>query len=73
MTWTNADEFRFAIRMGLRKGLSLIRGMRRALTEDEQDRIAGEVADSLRHGWKIEPIQPQVGAGHSGFAEKKSD
>jgi hypothetical protein len=58
---------------GLRRGLSLIRGMRRALTEDEQDRIAGEVAKSLRHGWKIERIQPQVGAGHSGFAQKKSD
>jgi hypothetical protein len=59
--------------MGLRKGLSMIRGMRRALTEEEQDRVAGEIAANLRHGWKIEPVPPQVGGGYSGFAEKKSD
>jgi len=73
MSWTTADELRFTIRMGLPKGLSLIRGMRRALTEEEQDRVAGEIAARLDHGWKIEPVPPQVGGGYSGFAQKKTD
>ena len=63
----------FTIRMGLRKGLSLIRGTRRALTEEEQDRVAGEIAAHLHHGSKIEPVPPQVGGAYSGFAQKKTD
>jgi hypothetical protein len=39
--WTEADELRLSAVMGLRQGLRLIRGMRRALTEDEQKKIAG--------------------------------
>jgi len=31
-----ADELRLSVLMGLRRGLSLIRGMRRSLTEDDQ-------------------------------------
>ena len=33
--------------MGLRKGLSLIRGMRRSLTEDEQHKVATAVVERL--------------------------
>jgi hypothetical protein len=41
--------------MGLRKGLSLIRNMRRSLTEDEQHKVADAIADHLeRHNWKID-------------------
>ena len=31
--------------MGLRKGLSLIRGMRRSLTEDEQHKVADAIVE----------------------------
>jgi hypothetical protein len=34
-----ADELRLAVLMGLRKGLSLCRGMRRALTHDGQHKV----------------------------------
>jgi hypothetical protein len=73
MAWSTADELRFCIRMGLRKGLALVRGMRRALTEEEQDRVAGEIAADLQRGWKIEPIPPPIGGGYSGFAQKKEE
>jgi hypothetical protein len=35
--WTKFDDLRFCVKMGLRKGLARIRGMRRPLTDDEQD------------------------------------
>jgi len=35
--WTKADDLRLSVLMGLRKGLKLCRGMRRALTEDERN------------------------------------
>jgi hypothetical protein len=41
--------------MGLRKGLRLIRGMRRSLTEDEQHKIADAIVVHLEQSnWKIE-------------------
>ena len=39
--WGRVKSLRFDVMMGLRKGLALIRGMRRSLTEDEQQRVAG--------------------------------
>jgi hypothetical protein len=40
--------------MGLRKGLKLIRGMRRSLSEDEQRKIAGAIVERLEQSnWKI--------------------
>jgi hypothetical protein len=53
--WDKADELRLSVVMGLRKGLSLIRGMRRSLTEDEQHKIAGVIVEHLEQSnWKIE-------------------
>jgi hypothetical protein len=46
--WTADDELRLVIMLGLRKGLAAVRGARRAFTEDEQRRIAGEILDHLR-------------------------
>jgi hypothetical protein len=41
--------------MGLRRGLSLIHGMRRALTEDEQHKVATCIAEHLEStNWKFE-------------------
>jgi hypothetical protein len=53
--WTKADELRFSVVMGLRKGLKLCRGMCRALTEDEQLKVAGAIVEQLeRSNWRIE-------------------
>ena len=46
--WTDDDELRLVIMLGLRKGLTAVRGARRAFTEDEQKRIAGTILDRLR-------------------------
>jgi hypothetical protein len=45
--WGKADELRFSVLMGLRKGLSLVR-MRRALTDDEQHKIAAAIVEHLK-------------------------
>jgi hypothetical protein len=53
--WSKADDLRLTVLMGLRKGLSLCRGMRRSLTEDEQHKVAGAIVEQLEHSnWKIE-------------------
>jgi hypothetical protein len=53
--WSKADELRLSNVMGLRDGLRLIRGMRRALTEEEeQHKIAGKIVEHLEStNWKI--------------------
>jgi hypothetical protein len=59
-----ADELRLSVIMGLRKGLSLIRGMRRSLTEDEQHKIAGAIVEHLEQSnWKIEQKPTREGHG----------
>jgi hypothetical protein len=61
--WTKAQDLRFGVMMGLRKGLRLVRGMRRALTEDEQHKVADAIDEHLEStNWKIEhgpPHQPR--------------
>jgi hypothetical protein len=50
--------------MGLRQGLRLIRGMRRALTEDERDKVAGAIVEHLeRSNWEVEQGPPAEGHG----------
>jgi hypothetical protein len=67
--WKRADELRLSVLMGLRKGLKLCRGMRRALTEDEQHKVAGAIVEHLEStNWKIE--QGSVREGHSGLMGK---
>jgi hypothetical protein len=40
---------------GARKGLSLVRGMRRSLTDDEQLKVAAAIVEHLeRSNWRIE-------------------
>jgi hypothetical protein len=52
-------DFVFMVRMGLRKGLSLIRGMRKELTQEQQERIAETIAHELETtNWKIEQGGP---------------
>jgi hypothetical protein len=62
--WTKADSLRLSVLMGLRKGLSLCRGMRRALTDDEQHKVAAAIVEHLEtHNWKIEPGPVRDGHG----------
>ncbi len=62
--WTDDDELRLVIMLGLRKGLAAVRGARRAFTEDEQKRIAGVILDHLRlSNYTLAPGKPQ--GGHS--------
>ena len=50
--------------MGLRKGLSLIRGMRRSLTEDEQHKVAAAIVVHLEStNWRIEQGPMREGHG----------
>ena len=53
--WSKADDLRLTVLMGLRRGLKLCRGMRRALTEDEQHKVAAVIVEDVeRSNWKIE-------------------
>jgi hypothetical protein len=64
--WTKADDLRLSVLMGLRKGLSLVRGMRRSLTDDEQQKVAGAIVEHLeRSNWRIEqgPMPEGMGRG----------
>jgi hypothetical protein len=67
--WSEAESLRLTVLMGLRKGLKLCRGMRRALTEDEQHKFAGAIVEHLEQSsWKIE--QGPASEGHSGLMGK---
>jgi hypothetical protein len=62
--WSKAQDSRLSVVMGLRKGLSLDRGMRRSLTEEEQHKIAGAIVEHLEQSnWKIEKGPPREGHG----------
>jgi hypothetical protein len=64
--WEKADDLRLSVLMGLRKGLSLVRGMRRSLSDDEQHKVTGAIVEHLeRSNWKIEkgPFRRGMGRG----------
>ena len=54
MAWTIRDDLRLTIRMGLTRGLRLVRGMRRKLSEEERNRVTDVIVDQvLRSNYKI--------------------
>jgi hypothetical protein len=60
--WTKEDELRLTIVMGLRNGLKRCRGMRRALTEDEQTKVASIIVEEIAsQNWRIERGPPSEG------------
>jgi hypothetical protein len=70
--WTTAQDLRFCVKMGLRKGLTRIRGLRRALTDDEQDTVAKEIVEHLElSNWKIEQGEPLGGHGSNFMPDSK--
>jgi hypothetical protein len=70
--WSKADDLRLSVVMGLRQGLRLIRGMRRALTEEEQHKIAGAIVEHLeRSNWKIE--QGPSAEGHGQYLTSRAE
>ena len=62
----NNKSLQLSVVMGLRKGLSRIRGMRRSLTEEDQRKIAEEIIKELEtSNWKItQGPPPEGGAAH---------
>src|SRR5271170_1245636 len=48
---------RCCVKMGLRKGLARIRGLRRALTDDEQQTVAKEIVEYLELCNWISPVR----------------
>ncbi len=59
MAWTIRDDLRLTVRMGLTRGLRLVHGMRRKLSEEERNRIADAIVDQvLRSNYKIEVGEP---------------
>ncbi len=65
MPLTRDDDLRLSIRMGLTKGLRLVRGLRRQLDEEDRNRIAEAIREHLAlAGWRIEP-----GAGIGGHSQ----
>jgi hypothetical protein len=71
--WGVADDLRLTVVMGLRAGLALCRGMRRSLTEDEQNRVANAIVRHLEtNNYRIEPGQP-IGGHGTNLMPPKSD
>ena len=63
--WTTRHLFQFSVRLGLRRGLKLIRGARRTFTEGEQDKIADAIVEDLeRSNWRFEQGPPTLGGSH---------
>jgi hypothetical protein len=62
--WSKRETLQFTIKLGLRKGLALIRGMRRSLSDAKQDRVAGAIVEHLElSNWTIEEGPPLPGRG----------
>ena len=62
--WSKTQALRFSVMLGLRNGLALIRGMRRSLTENEQERVAHAIVEHLEQSnWRIEPGPEAEGHG----------
>jgi len=60
--WTDDDELRLVMMLGLRKGLALVGGARRTFNEEEQKRIARAILDHLRlSNYTIAQGQPAYG------------
>jgi hypothetical protein len=60
-----AARHRFSFKMALRRALSVLRGMSKTLTNEQQDRVAEMMIEHLRqHNWKIEKDRPEP-EGHS--------
>ena len=56
---TERDDLTFMLRMSLHKGLSLIRGMKKVPTEEQEKRIAEIIIRELEsYNWSITPKEP---------------
>jgi hypothetical protein len=56
--WTDDDDLRFTILMGMRAGFKLVRGLRRALTERDEELIVHEIATRLTASGRKWAYQP---------------
>jgi hypothetical protein len=64
--WTERQDLVFSFKMALRNALKVLRGMRKSLTDEQQDRVAEMMVEDLRRqNWKIE--KGPTPEGHSGI------
>ena len=69
---TERQDLVFSFKMALRSALSVIRGMRKTLTDEQQDRVAEMMVEDLRRqNWKIE--KGPMPKGHSGILRGAND
>jgi hypothetical protein len=60
--WTDRQDLIFSFKMALHSALSVIRGMRKTLTDEQQDPVAEMMVEDLgRQNWKIEKGPPGEG------------
>jgi len=60
--WPLTIDLRVCLVMGLRKGLRLVKGMRRELSEEDEFRIADEIAAHLKlSNWEVRQGEPTPG------------
>jgi hypothetical protein len=64
---TRGDLLRYAIAFALRRASKLVRGLRKALTEDERFTVADNVVNQLeKGGWRLsEELPDMTGKGFS--------
>ena len=73
---TDEDDIRFNIQFGLRKGLTCVRGMRRALTDVQIELIVSKIVDHLKlcgWKWRYEVPPPAVAQSQRDKAQDSSD
>jgi hypothetical protein len=56
--WSKSENLHFCVKIDLRKGLALIRGMRAALTDEEQNRVSQAIVEHLQ----IKQLEDRGGA-----------
>jgi hypothetical protein len=60
--WTDQQDLVFWFKMALRRALSVLHGMRKSLSDEQQDRVAELMIEHLRqHNWKIDKGPPAQG------------
>jgi hypothetical protein len=63
--WTERKDLVFSFKMALPGALRVIRGMRKSLTDEQQDSVAEMMIEDLRRqNWKIEKGPRGEGGSH---------
>jgi hypothetical protein len=62
MPWTDAESFRFTIKLALRRAFRLVRGLSKQVSDSEVELMATEIAAEIkRSNWIVKRGEPTVG------------